>query len=91
MMVSGCASPSPIKGEEIAGASRGGVIHHALGLDSRFRGNDRRGAAGRCQGLGCPQVLFSSPQEWGTKGVENIICLTMAPLDIMRPFECEKV
>ncbi len=35
-------SSSPVEGEKILGASRRGMTHHAPGLDSRVRGNDRR-------------------------------------------------
>jgi hypothetical protein len=31
----------------------------------------RTGAAGCCRGLGCTQILYSPPQEWGIKGVEK--------------------
>jgi hypothetical protein len=40
------------------------------GCHSRFRGNDRTGAAGCCRGVGCPQILFLVPQEWG-QGVDG--------------------
>jgi hypothetical protein len=40
-MVSVCASPSPMKGEEISGVARRGMIHHALRLG-------RTGGLGLC-------------------------------------------
>gem|GEM_PF-6364799 len=53
----------------------------ALHLDPRFRGNDRTGAAGCCREFeGVPQFSFCSiPQEWGIKGVEEIVIASHSP------------
>ena len=53
--------------------SRRGVMNQVPGPVSRFRGNDRTGAAECCREFeGVPQFsFFSIPQEWGTKGVEK--------------------
>ena len=56
---------SPMTGgfQEVDGSPRNWIPASA--------GMTEDGAAECCRGLGCPQILHSSPQDWGTKGVEN--------------------
>jgi hypothetical protein len=70
--------------------------------EDKFRGNDRTGAV-RLRRTGSLRVSLNSPlflspkiedppqEEWGTKGVEKVNCPSMAPFDIVRLLECEKV
>jgi hypothetical protein len=97
MMVRVCASPSPssspIKGEEISGASRRGMMNHALGLDSPFRGNAmtvQRDAAGSLR-VSLNPPSFSIPQEWGIQGVEKASRSAVVLFDITRMPECERM
>ena len=61
----------------------------AIHPDSRFRGVQRGAAPLRC--YLSPKIEDPSQEEWGIQGVEKATCLTMAPFDIMRLFECERV
>ena len=53
------------------------------GMDFRFRRNDTTGAAGRCRGLGCPQVSLIFPPRVGIQGAERTMakCDTVATED----------